>query len=106
MLVRRGARVQRVDPATGSPMAWHLAFDWRGRTRALDLAVTRFDRPEALEIVTKAAESVGLTAQPPGPGPEGASAAPSTPPAAAAQAEAAARETPASAATPAPGRAP
>lgn len=50
MLVRRGARVQRVDPATGSPMAWHLAFDWRGRTRELDLAVTRFDRPEALEM--------------------------------------------------------
>lgn len=50
MLVRRGARVQRVDPAHGSPMAWHLAFDWRGRTREVDLAVTRFDRPELLEM--------------------------------------------------------
>lgn len=50
MLVRRGARVQRVDPAHGSPMAWHLAFDWRGREREVDLAVTRFDRPELLEM--------------------------------------------------------
>ena len=50
MLVRRGALVRRVDPAHGSPMAWHLAFDWRGRQRELDLAVTRFDRPELLEM--------------------------------------------------------
>lgn len=50
MLVRRGARVQRVDPARGSPMAWHLTFNFRGRERELDLAVTRFDRPELLEM--------------------------------------------------------
>lgn len=50
MLVRRGARVQRVDPAHGSPMAWHLAFDFRGREREVNLVVTRFDRPEVLEM--------------------------------------------------------
>ena len=50
MLVRRGVRVQRVDPAHGSPMAWDLTFDYRGRTRELSLAVTRFDRPELLEM--------------------------------------------------------
>lgn len=49
-LVRRGARVQRLDPATGSPMAWNVTFDWRGRARSMALAVTRFDRPEAIEM--------------------------------------------------------
>ena len=50
MLVRRGVRVQRADPAQGSPMAWDLSFDWRGRARELSLTVTRFDRPELLEM--------------------------------------------------------
>jgi len=50
MLVRRGARVQRVDPASGSPMAWIIGFDWRGRARETALAVTRFDRPEGVEM--------------------------------------------------------
>ena len=50
VLVRRGARVQRTDPAKGLPMAWRVAFNWRGRMREMALAVTRFDRPEAVEM--------------------------------------------------------
>lgn len=48
MLLRRGAKVTRIDPARepGTGMGWHIQFDWRGRRRDLRLQVVRFDRPE------------------------------------------------------------
>lgn len=50
MMIRRGAKVVRVAPSDGSPMAWDLTFDWRGRKREMRMAVTRFDRPSTIEM--------------------------------------------------------
>lgn len=48
LLTQRGASVTRIDPADepGTGMGWNIAFDWRGRERALRLAVIQFDRPQ------------------------------------------------------------
>ena len=52
LLTRRGALVRRVDPARepGAGMAWEIGFDWRARRREVRLDVTRFDRPEVIEV--------------------------------------------------------
>lgn len=50
VMVRRGARVQRADPAKGFPMAWNVAFTWRGQLREMALSVRQFDRPEAVVL--------------------------------------------------------
>ncbi|MDN3711302.1 hypothetical protein QWZ10_04645 [Paracoccus cavernae] len=31
-------------------MAWQIGFDWRGKRRELRLDVTRFDRPELIQL--------------------------------------------------------
>lgn len=53
VLVRRGAEVRRLDPAQepGAGIAWTVAFDWRGKRRALRLDVAQFDRPERIVIL-------------------------------------------------------
>ncbi|WP_252734098.1 hypothetical protein [Paracoccus marinaquae] len=52
MLMRRGARITRIDPALepGAGIAWLIGFDWRGQPRNLRLDVTRHDRPERLSM--------------------------------------------------------
>lgn len=52
LLMRRGASVQRIDPAQepGTGIGWNIGFDWRARARALRLEVVRFDRPERLTM--------------------------------------------------------
>lgn len=52
LLTRKGCMVHRIDPTQepGTGIAWDIAFDWRGKRRDLRLDVTRFDRPEAVEI--------------------------------------------------------
>lgn len=52
MLIGRGAKVTRIDPAQepGTGMGWQIGFDWRGRPRNLRLDVTRHDRPERLSM--------------------------------------------------------
>lgn len=52
LMTRRGATVRRVDPASepGTGMAWLINFDWRGKSRHLRLHVTRFDRPENINM--------------------------------------------------------
>lgn len=63
LLIRRGAKVRRVAPAAGSPMAWDLQFNWRGRLRDMRLAVTRYDRPSTIHMQgVSDAFSVALTA--------------------------------------------
>lgn len=43
--LRRGAEVARLDDATTPAvgMAWKVAFQWRGKTRKLDLRITAVD---------------------------------------------------------------
>ncbi|WP_195759859.1 SRPBCC family protein [Paracoccus sp. S-4012] len=48
VIASRKARVTRLGPEDGGPMAWEVEFDWRGRTRNLSARVTRFDRPHLL----------------------------------------------------------
>lgn len=50
MLMHRGTRMVRIDPAQepGTGIGWHIGFDWRGRPREMRLEVTRFDRPEVV----------------------------------------------------------
>ncbi|MFT4012989.1 MAG: hypothetical protein QM682_06200 [Paracoccus sp. (in: a-proteobacteria)] len=52
VLVRRGARLRRMDgnpqPSLGN--AWLVDFDWRGRARELRLQVTGLAPPERLNI--------------------------------------------------------
>lgn len=52
MMIGRGASVSRLDPsnAPGIGMGWDIGFDWRGKARRMRLAVTRFDRPEAMTL--------------------------------------------------------
>ncbi len=52
ILLRRGATVQRIDPAQepGTGMGWNIGFDWRGKARDLRLEVIRFDRPERVSL--------------------------------------------------------
>lgn len=52
LLISRGASVMRIDPAQepGTGMGWQIGFDWRGKPRNMRLAVTRYDRPEALAM--------------------------------------------------------
>ncbi|RNF33496.1 SRPBCC family protein [Paracoccus methylarcula] len=62
LLIQRGASVTRIDPADepGTGMGWNIAFDWRGRERALRLEVVRFDRPEHVTM-TGLSEALELT---------------------------------------------
>lgn len=60
MMIRRGAKVTRVAPAAGSPMAWDLQFDWRGRKRDMRMSVTRYDRPDLIEM-QGISDSFGVT---------------------------------------------
>lgn len=50
MMVRGGAKVRRLEPSAGVPMAWDIQFNWRGRRRDMRMSVTRFDRPDAIEM--------------------------------------------------------
>lgn len=50
MMIARGARLKRLDPAAEGRTAWDIGFDWRGRARQLRLAVTRHDRPEVMQL--------------------------------------------------------
>lgn len=52
VLIRRGASVQRVDPAKepGVGKAWDIQFDWKGKRRDMRMSVTRFDRPEVITL--------------------------------------------------------
>ena len=52
IMLRRGAEVRRIDPAREprAGMAWQIGFDWRGKRRELRLDVTRFDRPELIQL--------------------------------------------------------
>lgn len=52
MLTRRGAVINRIDPAQdpGTGMGWMIGFDWRGQPRQLRLEVTRYDRPERMSL--------------------------------------------------------
>lgn len=52
LIIGRGASVTRIDPAQepGITMGWRIDFDWRGKSRDLRLAVTRFDRPEQIAM--------------------------------------------------------
>lgn len=52
LIISRGASVTRIDPARDPAvtMGWRIDFDWRGKPRKLRLAVTRFDRPEQIEM--------------------------------------------------------
>lgn len=62
MLIGRGAMVARIDPATepGMGLGWNIGFDWRGKPRHLRLAVTRFDRPEHMQMAGHS-EALDLT---------------------------------------------
>lgn len=57
--IRRGIEVQRLDDAApvAPGLAWKAAFEMRGKRRDLDLGLTRYDAPEAMEFST---ESSGL----------------------------------------------
>ncbi|CAM3340895.1 hypothetical protein SAMN04488021_1569 [Paracoccus aminovorans] len=52
MLVRRGATVRRQDAMAepGVGMGWQIGFDWRGRRREFDLAVTGYAPPEVIAL--------------------------------------------------------
>lgn len=58
--MRRGAEVQRVDQLAepGAGMQWEAAFDMRGKRRALQVEMDRFDRPTEMKLNTR---SQGLT---------------------------------------------
>lgn len=64
MMVKRGARVTRLDPDEDSPMSWDVEFNWRGRTRNMRVHVTRFDRPRLIEIQGRVESlDISLTAE-------------------------------------------
>ncbi len=50
MITSRKARVTRLDPGEDSPMAWDIEFNWRGKARKVRMRVTRFDRPQVIEM--------------------------------------------------------
>ena len=56
----RGAEVQRVDQLAepGAGMQWEAAFDMRGKRRALQVEMDRFERPTEMKLETR---SQGLT---------------------------------------------
>tara|TARA_R110001599_G_scaffold216295_1_gene414555 strand:- start:960 stop:1427 length:468 start_codon:yes stop_codon:yes gene_type:complete len=58
--MRRGAEVQRVDQLAepGAGMQWEAAFDMRGKRRALQVEMDRFERPTEMKLETR---SQGLT---------------------------------------------
>ncbi|MEH6673846.1 MAG: SRPBCC family protein [Sulfitobacter sp.] len=58
--MRRGAEVQRVDQLAepGAGMLWEAAFDMRGKRRALQVEMDRFERPTEMKLETR---SQGLT---------------------------------------------
>ncbi|MBQ0766899.1 MAG: SRPBCC family protein [Sulfitobacter litoralis] len=58
--MRRGAEVQRVDQLAepGVGMLWEAAFDMRGKRRALQVEMDRFERPTEMKLETR---SQGLT---------------------------------------------
>lgn len=64
ILLRRGARVQRLDdqaqPAVGN--AWQIGFDWRGRAREVQLEVSELSVPERL-VFTGASDQFNLAVQ-------------------------------------------
>lgn len=49
MITSRKARITRLDPGD-SPMAWDIEFNWRGKARKVRMRVTRFDRPQVIEM--------------------------------------------------------
>lgn len=53
MLVRRGAKIQRLSPqlVAEKGMAWDLTFDFKGKARELRLEVDQIDRPEKIVIL-------------------------------------------------------
>ncbi|WBU65220.1 hypothetical protein [Paracoccus aerodenitrificans] len=53
ILMRRGASVQRVANGSDATISWDLKFDWRGQSRALQLLLVQFDRPEKLALTGK-----------------------------------------------------
>ncbi len=63
MLMRRGVKVQRLDPDAATPsiadFGWLLKFGWRGQPRQLRLERTRLDRPERMTL-QGASESLDL----------------------------------------------
>ena len=53
--MRRGAEVQRVDQLAepGVGMLWEAAFDMRGKRRALQVEMDRFERPTEMKLETR-----------------------------------------------------
>ncbi|MDC0739152.1 SRPBCC family protein [Cognatishimia sp. SS12] len=52
MAMRRGIEVQRHDRGESVKVgsAWTVDFEWRGKDIRMDAKVTRFDRPEYIEL--------------------------------------------------------
>lgn len=53
--MRRGADVQRKDGLTshGTGMKWHAAFTMRGKERAVDVEISRFERPGEIAVISQ-----------------------------------------------------
>lgn len=53
--LRRGAQVERTDPATGPGLGstWEMSFNYRGRQRNVVAEVMRFEAPDTLDIASK-----------------------------------------------------
>lgn len=53
--MRRGAEVQRVDAGTGlcEGASWKVVFSMRGRRRAMDLLLERYDAPHEMNFMAK-----------------------------------------------------
>ncbi len=61
--MRRGADVRRVDQmaAPGVGMAWHAAFDMRGKRRQIEVEMVTFDRPDEIALETTSPGMKGMS---------------------------------------------
>lgn len=60
-ILRRGAEIARTDTMgqPGAGMTWDCRFDFRGKRREMQAELTRFDRPELVQVAAESAAVEG-----------------------------------------------